>query len=157
MVLRRSIRIGRAPSCYGPLLAAPGGFFERTVSPQLYRWTRPCFSPTTLSMRTSILPPHALTERPRSGSQVMSSMTHSCSTPPFSIRAILAHPVRSFGARTPRKSGQKSPSPAASTGVAEWSFWNPSGNDRRDPNTLAPNWIEARTTPLRPSRISTSS
>ena len=39
----------------------------------------------------------------------------------------------------------------------EWSIWNPSGSDRRDPNSLAPNRIEARTTPLRPSRTSTSS
>ena len=39
----------------------------------------------------------------------------------------------------------------------EWSFWNPLGSDRRDPNTLPPNRIKARTTPLRPSRISTSS
>jgi hypothetical protein len=51
----------------------------------------------------------------------------------------------------------KKPVTAASTGVAEWSFWNPSGNDRRDPNTLAPNRIEARTTPSRPSSNSTSS
>jgi len=41
--------------------------------------------------------------------------------------------------------------------LAEWSFWNPSGSEQRDPNTLAPNRIKARTTPSRPSRISTSS
>ena len=40
---------------------------------------------------------------------------------------------------------------------AEWSVQEPFGSDRRDPNTLAPNRLEARTTPLRPSRISTSS
>jgi hypothetical protein len=28
---------------------------------------------------------------------------------------------------------------------AEWSIWNPYGSDRRDPNTLAPNRIKART------------
>jgi len=40
------------------------------VGPQLYRWTRPCFYFAT-SMRASILPPHALTERPRSATQVI--------------------------------------------------------------------------------------
>ena len=35
--------------------------------------------------------------------------------------------------------GTKQPLSAASTGTAEWSFWNPLGSDRRDPNTLAPN------------------
>jgi len=41
-------------------------------------------------------------------------------------------------------------------GLTEWSFWNPSGSDRRDPNTLAPNRVETRTTRLRPSSISAS-
>ena len=35
--------------------------------------------------------------------------------------------------------GTKQPVSAASTGTAEWLFWNPLGSDRRDPNTLAPN------------------
>ena len=35
-------------------------------------------------------------------------------------------------------------------------FWNPCGSDRRDPNTLAPNRLEARPCPSRPSRTSTS-
>src|ERR1700722_9566296 len=35
--------------------------------------------------------------------------------------------------------GTKQPVSAASTGMAEWLFWNPLGSDRRDPNTLAPN------------------
>ena len=42
-------------------------------------------------------------------------------------------------------------------GPAEWSFWNPFGNDRRDQNSLAPNRSKARTTPLRPSRPSANS
>jgi hypothetical protein len=41
--------------------------------------------------------------------------------------------------------------------AGELSNWNPSGSDRRDPNTLAPNKIKARATPLHPSRTSTSS
>src|SRR5713226_1203078 len=39
----------------------------------------------------------------------------------------------------------------------EWSVWNPLGSTGGDPNTLAPNRLKARTTPLCPSRTSTSS
>src|SRR5262249_40974256 len=53
--------------------------------------------------------------------------------------------------------GQTSPSPAAPTAggvVNSEPFWErPAGT----PNTLAPNSLKARTTPLRPSRSSTSS
>jgi hypothetical protein len=66
------------------------------------------FLSAAISMHPSILPPHVLRERPRSGSQVMSSMPHSCSTPPFS------HPSH-FGSSCSlfwrSNAGQKSPSP----------------------------------------------
>ena len=55
------------------------------------------------------------------------------------------------------QSGQTSPSSAPSTGWRSDQFRSPFGSDRRDPNTLAPNRSKARTTPLRPSRISASS
>jgi len=97
VVLRRSIRIGRAPSRYRTAFrAAPGGLFERTGSPRLYRLTLPCFSPPAKIDANIGLPPHGPTERPRSASQVMSSTPHSYLTPHSHIRAILAHSVARF-------------------------------------------------------------
>jgi hypothetical protein len=62
-----------------------------------------------------------------------------------------------FASRNSWNSGRTSPRSAAATGRRSDQFRSPFGSDRRDPNTLAPNRVEARTTPLRPSRISTSS
>ena len=62
-----------------------------------------------------------------------------------------------FASRNSWNSGQTSPRSAAATGRRSDQFRSPFGSDRRDPNTLAPNRSKARTTPLRPSRISTSS
>ena len=57
-------------------------------------------------------------------------------------------------AQNPGFRGRQKLCPRAVTGRRSGWFRSPFGSDRRDPNTLAPNRLEARTTPLRPSRIS---
>ena len=54
----------------------------------------------------------------------------------------------------PRFRGRQSLCPPSRNGRRSGWFRSPFGSDRRDPNTLAPNRLKARTTPLRPSRIS---
>jgi hypothetical protein len=130
------------------------------------RWTRPCFSqdvarprridrvrhaprahPWELSFR--IAPPRVLrpcVQRP-----------NATTSEPL-MRPIFEPPSEpSFCVPEPSNRGQTSPRSAAATGRRSDQFRSPFGSDRRDPNTLAPNRVEARTTPLRPSRISTSS
>jgi hypothetical protein len=68
------------------------------------------------------------------------SQTHVLNAPnpkPDILLAAVARPVVLRLGVSRRET--KRPLSAASTGLAEWSFWNPSGSDRRDPNTLAPN------------------
>ena len=103
---------------------------------KLYRWTRPCFSQL-----------HVLTERRfRFSGHALNAPTRHLSHfwPVFS--APKSPEIRD---KTTRHRGLDRP--------AEWSFWNPSGSDRRDPYTLAPNRKKARPTPLHPSSSSTSS
>jgi hypothetical protein len=71
VVLRRSIRIvvpqfsflAGSRVCRGAGLFPLRGRFVR----RLDRWTRSCFSLAATPVRAPILPPHVLTERPRSG------------------------------------------------------------------------------------------
>ena len=57
----------------------------------------------------------------------------------------------------PLKAGPQALPPRPQPRWRSEQFRSPFGSDRRDPNTLAPNRSKARTTPLRPSRISASS
>ena len=168
MVLRRSIRIvvPHSLSDRPALAAAPDVFqFERTVGPQaqpvdpvLFSGRKPGASTDPAAACPDGTPPfrfpsHALDATPKfpDGSKVAPTRAPS----KFNSQSGAVWPI--IGTlQASRNQGRQALTPLPNR-PAEWSFWNPSGSDRRDPNTLAPNRMKARTTPSRPSRISTSS
>ena len=135
---------------------------------KLYRWTRPCFSgvtPHASNWLASGLPLHALNGTPRFRIKPRTQRhpnptlkwTHGCPHHgPIQLPNLSRFRLVFRAPKSPKFGGKNARS-AASTGWRSGYFWNPSGSDQRDPNTLAPNRIKARTTPSRPSRISMSS
>jgi hypothetical protein len=124
----------------------------------LYRLTRPCFSGRKTGAGTCLhiaLPPHGLAGTPRSGSAQSFHAAAASHQHEVDQRHLSRFWLVFFRSEIPNF-GTRMPAPAASTGWRSGHFWNPSGSDQRDPNTLAPNRIKTRTTPSRPSRISTS-
>ena len=170
MVVPRSSLTGRrrGAGCYS-LSEPPGPKFKDNFGlsvRKLYRLTRPCLSsPAATPVQAPWLPPHGLDGTPQFRLKPMYS------TPPSNEPMLVRSMARFVNSRTltpspfwlvfalPKASGirDKKTRIRCLDRLAECSFWNPSGSDRRDPNTLAPNRIKARTTPSRPSRISTSS
>ena len=178
--MRRSIRIGRAPCLLRPdlLNELPGTCYclKRTSRSAVFgdsglvafacssRWIRPCFS----SRRGSIpqlgfdLVP-ACPSSPPLGFLPLGFKDHAFNAPTQQrpdrfdgpvfgpIGALILRPGLSLS------EGQTSPRPRPEPAWRSGQFRSPFGSDRRDPNSLAPNRSKARTTPLRPSRISASS
>src|SRR5882757_7906895 len=123
-------------------------FPRRTFGPQLYRWTRPCFSLTA----------NLAAHEPNHPNGVFRPIIQ---RPNAKLRPVTR---RFLGRFRPVFSAPKAPEFWADKPFtrclgrpAEWSFRNPLGSTGGDPNTLAPNRLKTRTTPLRPSRTSTSS
>ncbi len=92
------------------------------------RWTRPCFSQRKIDANINsgaTLP---------DGTPV--PISRSCFNAP-TIKPEPFWPV--FSARNVPEFRAKKPVTRCLDRRTEWSIWNPSGDDRRDPNTLAPN------------------
>jgi hypothetical protein len=156
-VWRRSIRMVVPRPFFDPTAAAAAGWssLSEPLSHGLQSWADTFASsaggpgpvpPAAEPMRTSILPRHGPDPQVRLTPSTPNTRTLHMS--PFG-------PFLTLQGRPEFRANE--PVTHCLDRRAEWSIWNPFGSDRRDPNTLAPNRIEARTTPLRPSRTSTSS
>jgi hypothetical protein len=120
---------------------------------KLYRWIRPCFSGRDRGASTAVAAACVvLGGPPRPGSQAMYSTPHS---QPNSQTWGQFRPV--FSAPEVLELGASLPVTPASTGSRSAHSGTLSGSVRRDRKPPGTERSKARTTPSRPSRISTSS